>query len=236
KSDHIPLRAEGDEISGVLMIQEDITDLVDERERRSRILRELVQTCVAVVDRRDPFSAHHSARVAEVASAIAESMHLDEAAVETCDIAGALMNLGKVTVPQEVLTKTDRLSDEELAMIRQSVLTSAELIEGVEFEGPVADTIRQIQERWDGGGQPAGLEGEDIIPTARIVAVANAFVGMVSARAYRPGMTFDEAAKALMSGTGTAFDNRPVSALLHYMDIEGGRKRWEHFGISPESD
>jgi len=231
KSDHIPLRSDGTEISGVLMILEDITDLVDERERRARILRELVQTCVAVVDRRDPFSAHHSARVAEVARTIAEAMHLDEAAVATCDIAGALMNLGKVTVPQDVLTKREALSDDELAMIRQSVLTSAELIEGVEFEGPVAETIRQIQERWDGAGQPAALAGEEILPTARIVAVANAFVGMVSARAYRPGMSFDEAAKALMSGTGTAFDNRPISALLHYLDIEGGRKRWAHFGV-----
>ena len=83
KSDHIPLRADGADISGVLMIQEDMTDLVDERERRSRILRELVQTCVAVVDRRDPFSAHHSARVAEVASAIAEALHLVEAAGAT---------------------------------------------------------------------------------------------------------------------------------------------------------
>lgn len=236
KSDHIPLYSNGEDLSGVLMILEDITDLVDERERRAKVMRDLVQTCVAVVDRRDPFSAYHSARVAEVSSAIAEAMHLDEAAVATCDIAGALMNLGKVTVPHEVLTKTGRLTEEELAMIRQSVLTSAELIEGVEFEGPVADTIRQIQERWDGGGQPAGLEGEDIIPTARIVAVANAFVGMVSARAYRPGMSFDEAEKALMSGTGSAFDNRPVSALLHYLDIEGGRQRWEHFGVPPDSD
>jgi len=108
------------------------------------------------------------------------------------------------------------------------------LIEGVEFEGPVAETIRQIQEYWDGTGQPAGLAREEIIPTARIVAVANAFVGMVSARAYRPGMSFDEAAKALMSGTGTTFDNRPVSALLHYLDIEGGRKRWAHFGVPPQ--
>jgi HD-GYP domain-containing protein (c-di-GMP phosphodiesterase class II) len=66
--------------------------------------------------------------------------------------------------------------------------------------------------------------------------VANAFVGMVSARAYRPGMTFDEAAKALMSGTSTAFDSRPVSALLNYLDIEGGRQRWAHFGISPQNE
>ena len=119
-------------------------------------------------------------------------------------------------------------------MIRQSVLTSDELIDGVEFEGPAAETIRQIQERWDGAGQPAALAGEEILPTARIVAVANAFVSMVSARAYRPGMSFDEAPKALMSGTGTAFDNRPISALLHYLDIEGGRERWAHFGVPPQ--
>ena len=139
-------------------------------------------------------------------------------------------------MPREVLVKTDKLTDTELNMVRESILTSADLIEGVEFDGPVADTIRQLQERWDGTGQPANLEAEDILPTARIVAVANAFVGMVSARAYRPGMTFDEAAKALMSGTGTAFDSRPVSALLNYLDIEGGRQRWAHFGIPPESE
>ncbi len=234
KADHIPLRSEGEEISGVLMILEDMTDLVDERERRARILRELVQTCVAVVDRRDPFSAHHSARVAEVAGAIAQAMHMDDAAVETCDIAGALMNLGKVTVPRDLLTKTDKLTDTELATVRDSIFTSADLIAGVEFDGPVADTIRQIQEHWDGSGQPDHLAEEDILPTARVVAVANAFVGMVSARAYRQGMSFDEASKALVSGAGTAFDRRPVSALLHYLDIEGGRQRWAHFGIPPE--
>ncbi len=236
KSDHIPLRSEGEDISGVLMILEDITDLVDERERRARSLRELVQTCVAVVDRRDPFSAHHSARVAEVAGAIAQGMHMDDDAVETCDIAGALMNLGKVSVPRNLLTKTGKLTDTELAMVRDSVFTSAELIEGVEFDGPVADTIRQIHERWDGSGQPDNLAEENILPTARVVAVANAFVGMVSARAYRQGMSFDEASKALVSGAGTAFDRRPVSALLHYLDIEGGRQRWAHFGIPPESE
>ena len=235
KSDHIPLRSDGEAVSGVLMILEDMTDLVDERERRARILRELVQTCVAVVDRRDPYSAHHSARVAEVARAIAKDMKMDEAAVETCDIAGALMNLGKVTVPRELLTKTDKLTEAELALVRDSIFTSADLIAGVEFDGPVADTIRQIQEHWDGSGQPNNLAEEEILPTARVVAVANAFVGMVSARAYRPGMSFDDAAKALMSGTGTAFDRRPVSALLHHLDIGGGRQQWAHFGVSPES-
>ena len=151
------------------------------------ILRELVQTCVTVIDRRNPFSAHHSARVAEVSSAIAQSMHMDEAAVESCDIAGSLMNLGKVTVSSRLLTKIDKLTDTELAMVRASTLTSTELIEGVEFDGSVADTIQQNRERWDSSGQPDSLDQENILPTARVVAVANAFVSMVSARDYRPG-------------------------------------------------
>ncbi|MDP6343278.1 MAG: HD domain-containing phosphohydrolase [Alphaproteobacteria bacterium] len=236
KEDHIPLRADGGVLTGVLMIQEDATALVEERERRARILRELVQTCVRVVDRRDPFSAHHSERVAEVSQAIARSMHLDDLAVETCDIAGALMNLGKVTVPRAVLIKTDKLTDEELAMIRDSVMTSADLIKGVGFEGPVAGTIGQLQERWDGSGQPAGLAGEDILMTARVVAVANAFVGMVSARAYRAGMSFDRAAKILMEETGAAFDTRPVAALLHHLNIEGGAEEWANFSVPLEED
>ena len=233
KTDHIPLAGDANHDSGVLIISEDITALEEARERRARTLRELVSTCVAVVDRRDPFSANHSARVAEVARAIAEAMRMSPVEVETCDIAGALMNLGKVLVPEEVLTKTERLTDQELEMIRQSVQTSAELIQGVDFDGPVYDTIRQIQEHWDGGGKPQGLAGEDIVPTARVVAVANAFVALVSARAYRTGMGFDKAAEILLGEAGRTFDRRPVMALLNYLDNLGGREQWANFGDLP---
>lgn len=234
KTVHIPLSASGDHEAGVLVISEDITALEEAREKRAETLRELVSTCVAVVDRRDPYSANHSARVAEVARAIAEAMKLPAVEVETCDIAGALMNLGKVLVPEEVLTKTDKLSEEELELIRQSVQTSAELIQGVDFDGPVYETIRQIQEHWDGAGQPRGLSGEDILLTARVVAVANAFVALASARAYRTGMSFDKAAEILLSEAGRTFDRRPVMALLNYLDNLGGRERWADFGELPD--
>ena len=118
-------------------------------------------------------------------------------------------------------------------MIRQSVQTSAELIQGVDFDGPVYDTIRQIQEHWDGGGKPQGLAGEDIVPTARVVAVANAFVALVSARAYRTGMGFDKAAEILLGEAGRTFDRRPVMALLNYLDNLGGREQWANFGDLP---
>lgn len=231
KSDHIPLgRTEGFGDGGVLMVIEDITELMRERGRRERTLRNLVATLVAVVDRRDPYSAHHSARVAEVARAIAGEMQLDTAALDTVEIAAALMNLGKIGVPTELLTKTAPLDEAEIRMIRDSVLASADLLEGVEFDGPVVETLRQMQEHWDGSGQPKGLAGETILLTARIVAVANAFVGMTSARAYRPGRDVDVAASLLIEDAGRRFDRRPVMALVNLIENRGMRDRWRRYG------
>ena len=233
KSDHIPLRGDRDYPPGVLMIVEDITELVGERERGTRIMRQLVDTLVILVDRRDPFSAYHAQRVAEVGRAIAGEMGLDAAAIETVDIAGSLINLGKVLVPSEILTKQEALSPAELAQVRGSIIAGADLLRDVDFKGPVVETLRQAQEHWDGSGGPAGRAGEDILVTARILAVANAFAGMVSARAHRPGMSFDQAEAALTQKTGTVYDRRPVAALLNILDNRGGRDRWAAYREPP---
>jgi HD-GYP domain-containing protein (c-di-GMP phosphodiesterase class II) len=137
-------------------------------------------------------------------------------------------------VPRELLTKTTDLTDEEREILRQSVQSSADLLEGVEFDGPVVESIRQMQERWDGSG-PLGLSGEDIVTGARLIAVANAFVGMVSARAWREAMPFDAATAVLLEGANTVYDRRPVSALINYLDNRGGRDRWANFGAPPEA-
>lgn len=231
KTEHIPL-PDGAGRAGALMIVDDVTELVTERERRERILRDLVRTLVAVVDRRDPYSAHHSERVAEVARTVAAEMGLTAAEIDTVEIAGSLMNLGKIAVPSALLTKAGPLSEAELKLIRESILTSANLVENVAFDGPVAETIRQMQERWDGAG-PRGLAGETILPTARVLAAANAFVGMVSARAWRPGMALDAAATAMLREAGQAFDRRVVAALVNVLDSRGGRQRWAQYGAAP---
>ncbi len=238
KTDHIPLGGIVEEDSedvrpGVLMVMQDITDLMREKNRREGTLRQLIATLVGLVDRRDPYSAHHSSRVAEVAAAIGEEMELDPATLDTIEIAANLMNLGKIFIPKSLLTKTDALTGEEFQLIRDSLAASAELISGIEFDGPVEDTLRQISERWDGAG-PKGLAGEDIALGARVIAVANAFVGMVSPRAYRSAMPFDKACDELRDQDG-AFDRRPVSALVNLVDNRGGRERWAEFQRDPES-
>lgn len=236
KSDFIPLPAREDFPPGVLMVSQDITDSIRERERREQAMRQLVETLVSVVDQRDPFSANHSARVGTVSRAIAEEMELDRTLIETANVSGNLMNLGKISIPKEVLTKQGQLSPDEIKLIQDSVIKSAELVANVDFDGPVYDTLRQLQEFVDGSGTPSGLKGGEIVVTARIVAVANAFVGMVSARAWRSGMSFDKATDILISETGKKYDRAVVMALANYLDNRGGRDDWRDFGEPPESD
>jgi len=229
---HVPLRGDRDFPPAVLMIISDITELTYEKRRGEKMMRQLTDTLVSVVDRRDPYSANHSFRVAEVASAIAEEMGLGELDSKTVDIAGNLMNLGKIFIPEDVLTKVDDLTAEEKAMLGKAYLTTVDLLEGVEFDGPVVETIRQFGETWDGRG-PLGLKEEEIILTARILAVANAFVGMASARAYRAAMPFRKAIDILVEDAGTRYDRRPVSALLNFLENRDGMERWAHFRVAP---
>lgn len=223
QSEHIPLKERSGATAGVLTVEHDITDVVTEREKRARTQQNLVKTLVGVVDRRDPFAADHSTRVARVARAVAREMGLTETETETAEIAANLLNLGKIMIPPEVLAKTGDLTEEERRLLRNSVQVSADIIQDIEFDGPVVDTLRQAQERWDGGGTPRGLKGEDILITARVVAVANALVGMISDRAFRQGMSVDAAIEILFKEAGRAYDRRVVAALVNYLDNRDGR-------------
>ena len=233
KSVHIPLRGDRDYPPGILMILDDISELTRERRKNEKMLRSLIDTLVSVVDRRDPFSAHHSTRVSEVVKCIAKEMGADDVEMKTADTAGSLMNLGKIFISPELLTKTENLSAEDKKMLFSSHLIAADLLEGVTFEGPVVETIRQMGETWDGKG-PLGLMGEEILRTARMLAVANAFVGMVSPRAYRDAMTFEKCCSILLGQMDTRYDRKSVTALINFLENRGGMERWAHFREKPE--
>jgi HD-GYP domain-containing protein (c-di-GMP phosphodiesterase class II) len=211
---------------GTLIVEEDITDVVVEREKRERILKQVVQSLVAMVDRRDPYAAEHSIRVAQAARAIAVEMDLSDIDADAIEMAGALMNLGKLLVPADLLTKHGQLDESELRVVRDSIIASADVVAGIEFEGPVVSTLRQCLERVDGAGYPDGLKGDDILLTARIVSVANAFVALISSRAHRKGLSLDAAIKILMEQSDTSYDRGVVAALVSYLDNKGGREAW----------
>lgn len=227
-TDHVYVPEDGTHPPAALTIFHDVTDLTRERERSSLRMQQLVNTLVGVVDRRDPYSAHHSSRVAEVSGAIAQEMGLSEVERETVSLAGRLMNLGKITVSPDLLGKTQNLSPMEKELLAHTFVVSAEMLKGVEFEGPVVETIRQIGEFVDGSG-PLKLSGAAILTTAQIVSVSNMFVGMVSPRAWRQAMTFEAAAESLQAQIGKRFDRRPVSALINILDNRDGANKWSHF-------
>ncbi len=232
KSEHIPFPGTRDHPPGVLMVLDDVTELTHARQRSERRLRQLIGTLTSVVDRRDPFSAHHSARVAEVARRIADEMGVPDGEAQTAEISGTLMNIGKIFVPPELLTKTGELTAEERTLVANSYMVSVDLLDGVDFEGPVAETIRQMRETWDGTG-PLGKKEEETLRTARILAVANAFVGMTSPRAYREALTFEDASTILLEQSGTTYDRKPVAALINYLENRGGSEKWASFGDAP---
>lgn len=228
KTEHVPLRGDRDYPPGVLMVVDDITALTLERRMSEKRMRQLINTLVDVVDRRDSFSVNYSSRVADVSRAIAGEMETSEDDIKTVDIAGSLMNLGRIFIPTAVLSKEAELTAEERAQIDSSYLVSAELLGGVSFEGPVVETISLLGESWDGSGRE-GKKGDEILLTARILSVASAFVYLVSPRSYRDSMTFEEAVNSLMQQAGSKFDRKPVSALINYLDNRGGAEEWAHY-------
>jgi HD-GYP domain-containing protein (c-di-GMP phosphodiesterase class II) len=236
QSQHLPLAPTPQSPRGVLVVEEDITAAVLERERRERTLDQLVRSLVAIVDRRNPFAAHHSTRVAMVARAIAAEMGLEPKLVEAAEHAGNLMNLGRILVPSEVLRRAGRLSEDEMTLVRNSIEASADFLQGIEFDGPVVETLRQANEHVDGSGRPKGLKGDQILPTAKVIAVANAFVGMRSPRAHRPGLGADETIAALLADVGTQYERGVVAALINYLDNKGGRAAWANFSDPPPKE
>lgn len=218
---HIPEPNLPEGTPGVLVVEQDVTELVQERERRLKDHKQLLDTLIMLVDKRDPNAAHHSALVSFVAERIAEQLQLDRLMRDTTQLAGSLMNIGKIVIPEQVLTKPERLNEEERRSIRESIYASADVLSGIPFEGPVVDTLRQSQEHFDGTG-PKGTKGEDILITARIIAVANSFVGMISKRAYRAASTIDEAVKMLLEQVDKQYDRRVVVALADYVENKNG--------------
>ncbi|HWS03214.1 MAG TPA: HD domain-containing phosphohydrolase [Gammaproteobacteria bacterium] len=198
-----------------LVVLHDVTALHESERKRADLLRQLITALMRAVDKHDPHSANHSSRTAAVAVAIGRELQLPASDLRALDLAANLANVGKIFIPKEVLTKSGALSDEEQETLKRHVQYALDILSSLEFEGPVLATIAQKQELMDGSGYPQGLSGEAILLTARILAVANAFVALVSPRAYRDEVPIPQALDQLLAESKDKYDRHVVAALFH---------------------
>lgn len=222
----------GEYRDSLLFVLHDITGLKQAQDRHNRLLEGIISTLVRATDMHDPHCAHHSERTREVAVAIAEAMELAPPRVTALAMASLLANIGKLYLPREILTKMDALTDDEEQLLRKHILYSVEILQGLEFDGPVVDIIEQKNEHPDGSGYPKGLSCDEIMLEAKILAVANAFVAMSSARAYRQGMPVNEVLDALLTMADGKYDRHVIAALFHIAENRSDWKNWRSVGVS----
>ncbi len=174
----------------------------------------IIHAISLVVESRDPYTAGHQRRVAELAKAIAEEMRLSEWQVMGVYITGLLHDVGKVAVPTEILSKPGKINQNEFNMIKNHSKIGYDILQRIEFPWPVTQAILQHHERMNGTGYPAGLSGDEIIIEARIIGVADVVEAMSSHRPYRPALGLDSALDEIGRGSGIVYDADVVDACL----------------------
>ena len=223
---------QGEYEDSLLFVLHDITELNQAQSRHNRLLEGIITTLVRATDMHDPHCANHSERTRDVTVAIARAMGLPEDKIEVLSRAALLANIGKLYLPREILTKHEALTEEEEHMLQQQVTHAADILRGLDFEGPVIDIIQQKNERPDGAGYPLGLTADEIMQEAKIIAVANAFVAMSSSRAYRPGLPVDQVISTLLEQADTAFDRNVIAALFHVAENQSDWENWQTVQVS----
>jgi HD-GYP domain-containing protein (c-di-GMP phosphodiesterase class II) len=163
---------------------------------------------------RDPYTSGHQARVADIAKEIARQMGLPEEQMQAIHLAGLVHDLGKIRIPAEILSKPSRLNEVEYKLIKMHPQAGYDILKGVDFSWPIAGMVLQHHERMDGSGYPQGLKGDEILPGARILIVADVVEAMSSHRPYRPGLGIDTALAEIVRGRGTHYDPQVVDACV----------------------
>jgi PAS domain S-box-containing protein len=223
-----PVQASDGRFIGVLGVGRDITErrqAAEELRRHAAQLQRTVEGAVLAMSRmvesRDPYTAGHERRVAELATAIGAEMGFEGAQLDALRLAGTVHDIGKIAVPAEILSRPGRLTEIELSLIRVHPATAFDILADVDFGSPVAEVVLQHHERLDGSGYPRGLKGADILPEARILAVADVVEAMSSHRPYRAALGIEAALVEVREHAGVKFDAEVVATCARLIEEQG---------------
>jgi PAS domain S-box-containing protein/putative nucleotidyltransferase with HDIG domain len=179
------------------------------------------QVMASAVEARDPYTAGHQIRSANLARAIATELGLQQDKIEGIRIAGSIHDIGKLSLPAEILSKPTKLSEIEFSLIKEHAKKGYEMLKDVESPWPLAEIVYQHHERINGSGYPRNLKGEEILIEARILTVADVVEAMASHRPYRPGLGIDAALNEIEKNRGIFYDDAVADACLRLFREKG---------------
>jgi PAS domain S-box-containing protein len=200
---------------------EDVTNRKESAERIRKALGATIQAIAVIVETRDPYTAGHQRRVSDLGRAIATEMNLPSDQIEGIRMAAAIHDLGKISVPAEILSKPTKLTNIEFNLIKIHPQSGHDILKEIEFPWPVAKIVLEHHERINGSGYPNGLKGDNILLESRVLAVADTVEAMASHRPYRPGLGIEAALEEIGNNKGIFYDTTVVDACLRLFRDKG---------------
>jgi PAS domain S-box-containing protein len=208
------VRKENGAVDYFVALVEDITERKESVNRLRKSLGATVQAMAVTVETRDPYTAGHQRRVSDLARAIATEMGLSTDQIEGIRMAAVIHDIGKLSVPSELLSMPRKLTDVEFSLIKIHAQSGYDILKDIEFPWPIARMVLEHHERMDGSGYPQGLTGEGILLESRIISVADVVEAMASHRPYRPTVGLAPALDEISGNRGTRYDPDAVDACL----------------------
>jgi len=196
-------------------------DLRESLEKLRVVMESVVEAMALAIEKRDPYTSGHQKRVAMVADAIANQMGLPDEEVNGVRVAAMVHDIGKISIPGEILSKPGELTDIEMSLIREHPRSGYDILKGIDFPWPVSEMVIQHHERLDGSGYPHGLTSDAIHLGAKILGVADTVEAMISHRPYRASLGLDKALDEIRKNKNKLYDPDVVDACVAVFEGEG---------------
>jgi putative two-component system response regulator len=197
------------------------TALQESMSKLQEALEGSIYAMASAVETRDPYTAGHQHRVADLANAIAKEMGLSEERIQGVRMAGVIHDVGKISIPAEILSKPGSITEIEFALIKTHPQVGYDILKNIAFPWPIVQIVVQHHERMDGSGYPSGLTEDAILLEARILGVADVVEAMASHRPYRPALGIDKALEEIANKKGLLYDPEVVAACLQLFQKKG---------------